>query len=208
MRLVRDTADRKRLCLLAIAMMSERLSALAEVVEPCRRRAGFRSGPVKAVGVQPRVLAAVGRAATAEKRVEARAAAAEERLERAFTGTGNHLVTNASVALRHLAPVVLGRQSPSVAERLTSALCRFPRVQATPSTTVPFHIAIAIGVRSLEVQILGHPTFAVRHRFGLERGATKRQRAIRGEEQDGKQQCRAWNAVVHRVTHSRLSGSK
>ena len=66
------------------------------------------------------VLAVGGTAAT-EQDIEAGAAADPERSERRFS-TVIRIVTYSTIVLRQLLPFVVCRQSPSIAEGLTSSL--------------------------------------------------------------------------------------
>src|SRR5262249_16682349 len=85
--------------LLSLGLTIERLTAFAEVIERCRDRVVLGYRPVKAVCLQPVVLAINGTVAT-QHGIEARCPSAQECHIRRFTLV-RRFVPNSTILLRH-----------------------------------------------------------------------------------------------------------
>ena len=116
------------------------------------------------MGFQPCILAILGTAAT-EHGMESRSASDQERLVCRLTFV-IRILADPAVALRHLPPFVVRRQSPSISQCLTSPLRRLPRVQTAIPAAIPFGIFVAVGRDGPDVEIVRRPLFAVGHPNG------------------------------------------
>lgn len=102
--------------------------------------------------LQACVLAAVGSAATTQQGIEARASAHQKGRIGRSTGRGR-FVTDATIVLYQLVPVIVRWQPPSISERLTTLLGRSPAIKAAISTAVQSRIRITIGLGTFAVRL-------------------------------------------------------